>query len=165
MSNLQQLEATETIRLIGEERSSNEVPALVLARVLNGLQQIIYLLAASQEKLEIKQRFRMPSEMQQLYTLRCQVPELGSYAIPIVLKPSVGAQTSRLSDYSNIINKLTSFFESISDYHLNKIQDTLPDSKLRNRALLEARKFLPKSDESWCFVFSVLVTNIVNFDV
>lgn len=149
MLEAQPAEAKATIRIQGQEMENFEVPIHILVRVLAGLQQIVYLLATVQEKRSVGQRFRVPMEMQQLYSLRVGVPHPGSYAIPIVLKPEIDSQTSILSSYTELMLNLEGFFSSLKSSNFNQTQDIFPDSKLRNRALRETRKFLPKADELW----------------
>jgi hypothetical protein len=47
------------------------------------------------------------------------------------------------------MSNLERFFLSLNSFDLNQTQNIFPDSKLRNRALRETRKFLPKADELW----------------
>jgi hypothetical protein len=149
-------EATGEIRLIGQDMEHFEVPASILVRVLGGLQQIVYLLAATQEDVTINQRFRLSSDIQQRYTLRCQVPKAGSYAIPITLKPNTGSQLSFLTEHQKILDGVQQFLLSLTDSGLGNIKDYFPDHRFRNLALREARKFLPKADENWSLGFSVV---------
>lgn len=149
-------EATGEIRLTGQDMEHFEVPALILVRVLGGLQQIVYLLAATQEDVTINQRFRLSSDIQQRYTLRCQVPQAGSYAIPITLKPNTGSQLSFLTEHQKILDDVRQFLLSLSDSGLGNINKYFPDRSFRNLALREVRKFLPKADENWSLGFSVV---------
>lgn len=164
-------EATATIRMIGQEMDNSEIPAPILVRTITGLQKVIYLLAASQEKQDIGQRFRISDQLQQFYTLRCQIPQPGSYTLPLTLKPSPesqNSQTSIFSDYEKIIDNLSILLDSLCQENLTKIQELLPDSKLRNRVLREFRKFTPKAGENWQLGFSspryqeILVTENTN---
>lgn len=154
MLEAQPAEAKATIHIIGQEMENHEVPIDILVRVLAGLQQIVYLLATVQEKRSVGQRFRVPMEMQQLYSLRASIPQSGSYTIPVVLKPELDNQQLLLDNYKKIIINLEGFFLSLNSFDFNQAQNIFPDSKLRNRALRETRKFLPKADELWQLGFS-----------
>jgi hypothetical protein len=154
MLEAQPAEARATIRIIGEEMENFEVPIHILVRVLAGLQQIIYLLATVQEKRSVGQRFRVPMEMQQLYSLRASIPQSGSYAIPVLLKPELDTQPSISANCREIMAKLGDFFASLNSSEFSQAQDIFQESKLRNRALRETRKFLPKADEFWQLGFS-----------
>jgi hypothetical protein len=160
MSEAQSPEATATIRFIGQEMENFEVPVNILVSVLSGLQQIIYLLAVAQERRPVApQRFRVPTDMQQLYSLRASIPQPGSYAIPLSLKPeidnlSIDNQQQVKSNLEQTIQNLEKIFSSLDSSNFEQTQDVLPDSKLRNRILRETRKFLPKADEQWQLSFS-----------
>jgi len=154
MSSPQPSEAKATIHLMGQEMENSEVPIEILVRVLGGLQQIIYLLAAVQEKSIVKQRFKVPLEMQQRYALRASIPQPGSYTLPLVLKPELNDQLSILSDYPAIMENLENFFSSLINSDFNQAQDIFPDSKLRKRALSESKRILPKAGENWSLGFS-----------
>ncbi|WP_445245766.1 hypothetical protein [Microcoleus sp. OTE_8_concoct_300] len=129
-----------------------EVPIEILVRVLGGLQQIIYLLATVAEKGTVKQRFKVPLEMQQRYALRASIPQPGSYTLPIVLNSGFN---SHLGNYTEIMEKLEDFFSSLIHSNFKQTQDIFPDSKLRNRALLESKRILPKAGENWSLGFSL----------
>lgn len=153
MSETQPAEAKATIGVAGQEMEICEIPVDILVRLLAGLQQIIYLLATIQEKRSVGRRFRVPTEMQQSYSLRAYVPESGSYIIPLVLKSGIDididSQPLSSNNYTAIMENLEGFFSSLNNFNFSQIQDIFPDSKLRNRALREIRKFLPKANELW----------------
>lgn len=153
MSLAQLPEAKATIRLKGQEMENCEVPIEILVRVLGGLQQIIYLLATVEEKGTVKQRFKVPLERQQRYTLRASIPQPGSYTLPIVLNSDFNSQ---LGNPTEIMKKLENFLSSLIDSNFKQTQDIFPDSKLRNRALLESKRILPRAGENWSLGFSRL---------
>lgn len=153
MSEIQPAEAKATIGMSGQEMEFCEVSIDILVRVLAGLQQIVYLLATVQEKRSVGRRFRLTTEMQQIYSLRAGVPQPGSYIIPVVLKSDIDNQMSLSSNYLGIMENLEGFFSSLDNSNFIQAQDIFPDSKLRNRALRETRKFLPKSNELWQLSF------------
>lgn len=130
MSEVQPAEAKATIRMIGQEMENFEVPIDILVRVLAGLQQIVYLLATVQEKRSVGQRFRVPMEMQQLYSLRASIPQPGSYAIPVVLKPELDSQKSLLDNYTEIMINLEGFFLSLNSFNFNQANSFM---KLTNK--------------------------------
>lgn len=150
MSKAASDEVTATVRLIGQEMESYEVPVNLLVNTLSGLQKIVYFLAAGREKLDIGQRFSLPQKIQKRYTLRCRVPQSGSYAQPIVLK-----QLDRqASDQAVIMENLEGFLHSLNGTDITPIQNIFPDASLRFRALHEAREFLPKTGDDWQLGFA-----------
>lgn len=179
MSNAQQ-QAITIIRLIGQDMENSEVPATILVRTLTGLQQLIYLFASIQEKQNIRQRFRVSEKIKQLYTLHCQIPHSGSYAIPTVIKPAVDSQLSLFPEadanlwndkYNLLCQNLEHFFSYLTNSNIDKITELLPDSKLLYRALRETKSFLPKADEGWKLGISslgkpeIIITNRVTTEV
>ncbi|MBF2046193.1 MAG: hypothetical protein IGS54_02140 [Elainella sp. C42_A2020_010] len=145
-------EAIATIRLTNDEDGTHEVPADVLARTLSGLQQLVYLIATTQENRRIRDRFRLPQEIQQRYSLSCRVPQSGSYAMPIALG-SGDVDSSLFTNYSDLLSRTEMLFSSIQTGQLDPLFDVFPDEKVRNRALREVRKLLPKPGEGWRFGF------------
>lgn len=141
------LEAIAKIRLARED-GTHEVPADVLVRSLAGLQQLVYLIAAEQEQRRMDRRFRVSQEIQQRYTLRCQIAEPGSYVVPLTLG-GTEIQLSALTSYETILEKVENLLDAIQANQLDRLFELFPDGKVRNRALLEVRRLLPKSGELW----------------
>jgi hypothetical protein len=147
-------ETLATIRLTNGEPGMHEVPAEVLARVLSGMQQLVYLTASVQEQRKIGVRFRLSEEIKQRYSLSCRIPVPGSYALPVSLGMSE-VDTSLFTDYKILFEMIDGLFASIQSRSLDHLFDVFPDGKVRNRALREVRKLLPKPGEGWQFGFQV----------
>ncbi len=168
MTTYENSNVTATIKMISQEKDSREIPAPILARTLTGFQQIVYLLAASLENKNIGQRFRISNDLQQLYTLKCQIPQLGSYAVPVFFEANLNSQTSVFTDYQKVVNNLEIILTNLANNSLDNIREILPDSKIRNRVLTEFRKFIPKAGEGWILGFNsqdkpdILVSENVN---
>lgn len=143
-----QPEAGATIRLTNDTDGMQEVPADILARALSGMQQLVYLIATAQEHKTIGVRFRLSQEIQQRYSLSCRIPQSGSYAIPIALRTDDG-KSSLFTNYSELLGKAETLFSAIQTNSLETLFDAFPDGKVRNRALREVRKLLPKPGEGW----------------
>lgn len=151
-SIMSQSEVQATIRLTNEENGIHEVPADILARTLSGMQQLVYLIAAAQEQKTIGIRFRLAQEIQQRYSLSCQIPQSGSYAMPIALG-SRDVDASLFTNYSELLGRVETLLSSIQRGDLDSLFEVFPDGKVRNRALREVRKLLPKPGEGWKFGF------------
>lgn len=135
------------IRLTNDE-DLHEVPADILMRVLAGMQQLIYVIATAQEHKPIKTRFRVSQEIQQRYSLSCQIPQPGSYVMPMTLG-TTKSNSSVFTDYKKLMDTTEAVWREIQQGKLARLSEILPDSKLRNRVLREIRKMLPKSGEGW----------------
>jgi len=140
------------IRLTNDEEGMHEVPADVLVRSLAGMQQLVYVIATAQEQRTVKSRLRVPQEIQQRYSLSCQLPQPGSYAMPIALGTGK-IDPTLFTDYERLLSTAERILGAIQQDNLDEIFEVLPDSKLRNRALREVRKLLPKPGEGWQFGF------------
>ena len=149
---MSQSEVLATIRLTNEEDGIHEVPADVLVRTLAGMQQLVYLVATSQEQRTIRDRFRLTQEIQQRYSLSCRIPEPGSYAMPIALGTGE-VDSSLFTNYQELLDIAENILSAIHQGTVERLVDLMPDSKLRNRALREIRKLLPKPGEGWRFGF------------
>jgi hypothetical protein len=145
---MSQPEAIATIRLTNDEDGMHEVPADVLVRTLAGMQQLVYLLGAVQEQRTIGVRFRLSQEIQQRYSLNCRIPQPGSYAVPIALGTGE-REESLFTNYLNLLGNIESLLGAIQQGSLEPLWEIFPDGKVRNRALREVRKLLPKPGEGW----------------
>ncbi|MDJ0707386.1 MAG: hypothetical protein QNJ46_29280 [Leptolyngbyaceae cyanobacterium MO_188.B28] len=143
-----QLLASATIRLTNDADGVHEVPADILVRALSGMQQLVYLIATAQEQKTIGVRFRLSQEIQQRYSLSCQIPQPGSYALPIALGTG-DVDASLFTNYSDLLGKIEKLFSAIQNEAPDALFDSFPDGKIRNRALREVRKLLPKPGEGW----------------
>src|SRR5262245_61078826 len=72
-------------RLEGSLQNDNTVPANVLLQVLDGAQRTMLLLGLVQENREVRERARIPADIEEKYVLRCAVPRTGSYVLPAFL--------------------------------------------------------------------------------
>jgi hypothetical protein len=151
---MKQDQVTAIIRLSNGDDGIHEVPVEVLSRTLSGIQQLVYLVATAQEHKVIRDRFRLSQEIQQRYSLSCQIPKPGSYAMPVSLGMGM-VDSSLFTNYSELLVKTETLFFSIQAGDLTELVNVFPDGKLRNRVLREVRKLLPKPGEGWNFGFQV----------
>lgn len=131
------------VRITGPETESHTVPVEVLARLLNGIQQTAYVLGASNSGISINRRFKPSEEIRRSNTLRCEIPRPGSYAVPVT---APFGQTRLLAS-------LHELFEAVATGNRELLLRVIPDSTLRDRALLEMKKFFPKAGDRWGFGF------------
>lgn len=66
----------------GPKTLGHTVPAQVMVRALENIQQIIYLLAMQERRSVIGQRARVPREIEKTFAIICKVPEEGGYVLP-----------------------------------------------------------------------------------
>jgi hypothetical protein len=143
------------IHLTGTETEDSSVPADVLVRAVQGLQQAVWLLAASDEEQPVGKRFKPGADFRKRYTLRLATPEPGSYALPLSLSDESPQLTVPVLPTRVLLPRLRKVCGAIAEgggqTALGKI---VPDSIYRLRLLQEFRKILPKKGEAWAFGFS-----------
>lgn len=140
------LDTVATIRLTGEEIEYNQVPVEILVQTLSGLQTLVYLLAAKEDKI-----FKIDKNLRKKYTLRCQIPKSGSYAIPIALSAFPNSKLSH--EPSLVMDNLERFLQSLQETDFTYVQKIFPEHKIMAKALQEVQKFLPKNENRWQFRF------------
>ena len=69
----------------GPLTQAHTLPATALVQALQNFQRAIYLLAMAEKGQEVRQRARIPREIEKRFALVCQVPAEGGYALPVVI--------------------------------------------------------------------------------
>lgn len=131
------------LRITGAETESHTVPFEVLAKLLDGLQQTAYFMTAAESGIIIRSRFKPSAELRRTSTLRCDLPEKGSYALPIA------APFGR----ERLLEELYQLFQAVATANHEAFQTIFRDSSLQIRALLVMQKFFPKAGDRWGFAF------------
>jgi hypothetical protein len=142
------------IHLTGTATEGSSVPAEVLVRAVQGLQQAVWLLAAADEAQPVSKRFKPGADFRKRYTLRLATPEPGSYAIPLSLsdeRPQLSVSPFGTQD---LLPRLHKVCGAIAERGHGTLGGLVPDSSYRLRLLQEIRKVLPKKGEAWAFGFS-----------
>ena len=131
------------IRLLYEGASKNEhtLPADVLVKSLRQVQRIVYLLAKLHRGDELGQRTRASHDLERRFALMCQMPEAGSYALPVEIgNPSMQG----LFDFDDeAIMQVSRTFHQVSQAmnrgDLDALRSQVPDSAYR-KSLIESYK-------------------------
>jgi hypothetical protein len=146
-------ESMAVVRISGQAAEASAVPAEVLIRTLSGLQQLVYIVASDSQSKKYAQRFRVTDDIERDYRLMCQVPQAGSYVMPVSFQPSAEQLSLLPSIQDGVFGKLDAFFDALSQAQLANLTGLFSDPCYAKRALKEVRKFLPKADDSWNFGF------------
>ncbi|MBS1912741.1 MAG: hypothetical protein JST22_12205 [Bacteroidetes bacterium] len=136
------------VELHNETHRDNEVPFAVLASVLNDMQQAFYLLALQHEGRDVRERARIPAEIERRYILRAAIPKEGSYAQPATL----GDPNSELfvpRDLDAVYSDFREFSTALATSNLEKLQSIVPDRQMRRRVLERFRSMIPKPNTGW----------------
>ncbi len=130
----------------GEDHSS--VPASVLMQTLDGAQRAIWLLAFAKEQKDIRSRVRIPADIEQRYQLKCQVPQPGSYLMPMFLD-SAQPNLANWDRREAVLNDFESFAAALHSQDRDSIATLLPDSGLRKRVVDAFLRIAPKPGSGW----------------
>lgn len=72
-----------TLHINNCELDSHKVPASILISMLTNLEDLFYLMAKEDEGVPFDSRLRVSEEMKRKYKFFCEVPQVGSYSLPI----------------------------------------------------------------------------------
>lgn len=136
------------IRIGGAATQGESIPAEVLAKTVQGIQQVVWIAAAATEERALKQRFRPGSEWRRRFTLRLSVPKAGSYELPAQVVDDHG-QPAFGPGGENLFDMVGDIWAAIGSDDLEKIQTLIPDPSYRTRLLGELRRMLPRQGDGW----------------
>lgn len=138
-----------TLRVTGRATEDHSVPADVLVRSVQGVQQSVLLLGALRGQIEIRARFKPDQLLRKRYTLRLSPAEPGSYAVPMTLADE-RVQTSMNDDTpDDLLGLLIRVWDGIARDAIESIRQLVPDENYRVRLLQEVQKMLPRTGDSW----------------
>jgi hypothetical protein len=135
------------LAIVGTETTGHTVPAEVLVRALDGLQQIVYLLAAADEGRPIGERFAKTEHFKERYALRCGVPRASSYAVPL------GLDMNRLLLPGGLgatpLERALDVFRAAAHGAWGDLMRLVPDPKYSPRVLAVLQAMLPRPGDRW----------------
>ncbi len=152
MSNSTNSETTR-LQITGAETQNHTVSVEVLVRLLNGMQQLTWILAAVEEQQPFRHRFKPSAEFRSRYRLRCGTPEPGSYNLPLELINE--EKQGQLFSPASILPKMHSFLDAVGKEDVQNVKQILPESQFRDRALRVVQNFAPKRGELWSANFQI----------
>lgn len=136
------------LRLWNSERDDQLVPFPILTRALNGMQQIMYLLALQQEHRELGDRLRLPPDIAEKYLLQAVPSEQGSFVQPALL----GNPTEGLFDTQDLI-KVGELYHRLSAALEQKdattVREIVPERRYRRRVLRCFQEMIPSPESGW----------------
>jgi len=127
---------------------AHEVPAALLAKALEGFQGFVHVFAFQEEGKTLKQRFKVPADIAERYTLNCRPPEEGSFAIAIAVSP---AQPDLVAEENvrAVQDQITKSLKAIDDGDQKRFAELLPDSRLRLKAISFLRSAIPPAGSGY----------------
>jgi len=145
------------------EDGGHEVPVALLMQGLQGLQQLIHFSALSVENREVRQRVRVPSEMQRRYTLHCRPPEPGSFKVAGRVG-DLARGTSPNANVAKVMALALAFSHATASGDEQQIVNLVTDSRLRVRMLACLRGMAPPPGAGYAFEFQNCVGPAVRLD-
>jgi hypothetical protein len=118
----------------GPRAAGHTVPAQVMVRALENVQQIVYLLAKQERGDVMKQRARVSREIEKTFALICQVPENGGYALP----QEIGDPSDDFFDeveIKSVADKFTKLSEAIETGNITEVSQLVSDQVYRSAIL------------------------------
>lgn len=118
----------------GPKTAGHTVPAQVMVRALDNIQQIVYLLAKQERGDVMKQRARVSREIEKTFALICEVPENGGYALP----QKIGDPSDNFFDedeIKSVASKFTKLSEAIEAGNVVEVAQVVPDRVYRSAVL------------------------------
>lgn len=128
------------LTIAGDEADYHEIRAESLATLLSGMQRVAYLLAAMECGQEIGSRLKPSRAMRSHFSLRCGIPEKGSYALPL----GVGVP-AELDVGPPLLDRMQQIWAALASQDWPALRAALPDA-IAQRVLREFIGFLPKSE-------------------
>lgn len=130
------------------------VPAEVLVRAVQGLQQAIWLIAAAREDRTVRQRFVPDQAFRQRLTLELAVPTSGSYALPVKLvdrRPEVSMAEVQV----DVLGELSAVWAAVANDDLQDARRRVGDAGYFLRVMQEFHRMLPKRGDRWALSLGV----------
>lgn len=146
------MESDARLRVLGPA-VENSVPADVLVRVVHGMQQTVWLIAAAKTSRTLRQRFKPDLLLRQQFTLRVAVPERGSYAMPMSLAPDIPQGSLVETVTEGILDALAQVWRAVSKEDIGGVQAILRDEGYILRVLHEIHRMLPRPGDGWGLAF------------
>lgn len=129
------------------ESGTHTVPATVLVQILENAQRAFELIGVHIEGRGIKERVRVPAQISQRYQLVCEVPEHGSYALPV----SIGGAGDLFAP--DMANKAFGIFrgvlETVAGRDTVALNNVMPDARILRRVLESVKGMAPRAGAQW----------------
>jgi hypothetical protein len=145
--NLSQTPPAFSFHIDGGESQDHVVPAAILVQILENAQRAFELIGVHIEGRGIKERARVSTATSRRFQLICQLPQKGSYAIPLI----VGNTGELFPD--ELAVKACGIFRSLMGHvslrNTAALANDLPDERIRRRVLEAVKGMAPRADAKW----------------
>lgn len=131
----------------GGTPDEHAVPAVILVQILENAQRAFELIGVHVEGRGIKERARVSAATSQRFQLVCQLPESGSYAMPVTIGGAGELFVADLADKAFGIFR--GIMEHVSARSTVGLASALPDERIRRRVLEAVKGMAPRADAKW----------------
>ncbi|TBR13230.1 MAG: hypothetical protein EPO43_11380 [Rugosibacter sp.] len=131
----------------GGTPDEHAVPAVILVQILENAQRAFELIGVHVEGRGIKERARVSAATSQRFQLVCQLPESGSYAMPVTIGGAGELVVADLADKAFGIFR--GIMEHVSARSTVGLASALPDERIRRRVLEAVKGMAPRADAKW----------------
>ncbi len=136
------------LRLFDTDRDENTIDSEVLIQVLNGLQKAVQLIAMDNEGIEVRERAKASAEIKRTYVLKCGIPRIGSYALPLQLGDPSGSLFAP-QKIQDVAGKLEICAESIASGLQESLKGIFRSTECKYRVVEAFKSLLPKPGAQW----------------
>ncbi|MDP2783108.1 MAG: hypothetical protein Q8O38_00750 [Sulfurimicrobium sp.] len=130
-----------------DEQGEHTVPAVVLVQILDNAQHAFELIGVHVEGREIRSRARIAAATSKRFQLVCQLPQPGSYAMPVTIG-GIGELFS-----ADLANRAFGIFrgvmESVSARSSAGMASVLPNERIRRGVLEAVKGMAPRAGARW----------------
>jgi len=126
--------------------------AKILADALYGVQRSVYLIAMAREQREIRQRARIPKDIEKIFPIVCLPAEEGSYSLPF----SIGLDNPSLVQFDSetieiFVEDIKSILSAISKGDDELFESIVPRLQYRQLIVDSIKKSFPKTETGVSF--------------
>jgi hypothetical protein len=126
---------------------AHNVPAAVLVQILENAQRAFELIGVQVEGGEIKSRARIAPATSKRFQLVCQLPEAGSYVMPVKVGGTGELFSAELAHQAYEI--FQGAMKSVSARNGANLAQLLPSERIRRRVLEAVKGMSPRADAPW----------------
>jgi len=136
-----------SFHIVGGEEGTHTVPASVLVQILENAQHAFELIGVHVEGREIRSRARIAAATSKRFQLVCQLPQAGSYAMPVTIGGAVELFSVDLANQAFGIFR--GVMESVSARSSAGLAAVLPNERIRRRVLEAVKGMAPRAGTGW----------------
>lgn len=133
----------------GRDREAHRAPAAVLVRLLQNAQLAFDLIGVHVEGREIKRRARIPATTSQRFQLICEIPQTGSYAMPVTVGQANGLFDLDFGLVKRAYDVFRSLVHAVSAHDGAGVAAALPNERIRRRVLESVKAMAPQAESNW----------------